>query len=132
MRMSDLPPAPPRAPAPAPAPAPARIMRTRAPPHTPAYTPPRARGRPRIVTAETVDRALKLRAAGCGWTEIGLRLGLRSETCRRAVWEARCVRKAVVNSRDPQVTVGAVPVARSGGRAVGNSLTARSETCGEG
>jgi hypothetical protein len=56
-----------------------------------------APGRPRVITAERVRAIAVLRAEGLTWPKIGLQLGLKPETCRRAVWASRRAGTAVEN-----------------------------------
>lgn len=55
-------------------------------------------GRPRKVTAERIEEAHRLRAEGLSWEAVGQRLGLKAETCRRAVWAVKKASRAVGNS----------------------------------
>jgi hypothetical protein len=54
-------------------------------------------GRPRKATPEKVGEIERLRAEGLTWPQIGSRLGLNSETCRRALWAVKKARRAVGN-----------------------------------
>jgi hypothetical protein len=58
-------------------------------------------GRPRRATTEKVEEAARLHSESLPWKQIGLRLGLNPETCRRALWVVRKSRKAVGNSPAP-------------------------------
>ena len=49
-------------------------------------------GRPRIVTPELVRKAVDLRAEGKPWATVAQHVGLKAETCRRAVLDMRRVR----------------------------------------
>lgn len=57
----------------------------------------RAAGRPRVITPENVRAIALLRAEGLTWPKIGLQLGMKPETCRRAVWASRKAGRAVEN-----------------------------------
>jgi hypothetical protein len=57
----------------------------------------RSPGRPRKVTPAGIEEAVRLRSEGLSWEGVGRRLGLKPETCRRAVWAARKGRRAVGN-----------------------------------
>ncbi len=46
-------------------------------------------GRQRRVTDEQAKKAAALRKSGLGWVEIAQRVGLKTETARRAAWEWR-------------------------------------------
>lgn len=70
---------------------------------------PHPGGRPRQLTPEKLLQVSALRAARISWREIGLRLALRPETCRRAYWELRKAQTSVGNSSEP------LPHAPSGG-----------------
>ncbi len=54
-------------------------------------------GRPRLVTREAVDRALSLREQGVPWAKVAQHVGLRAETCRRAVLDRRRAVRAAEN-----------------------------------
>jgi hypothetical protein len=54
-------------------------------------------GRPRQLTREKVEEAARLRAEGLQWEAIGQRLGLKAETCRRALWAVKKAGRAVGN-----------------------------------
>jgi hypothetical protein len=70
--------------------------------HPPNSNPPkRTSGRPRKVTLERIEEAVRLRSEGLTWEGVGQRLGLKPETCRRAVWAVRKVRGAVGNPPGP-------------------------------
>lgn len=49
----------------------------------------RPNGRPRRISAEQVTEAIKLRKAGTAWAEVAKRVGLKAETARWAVHQAR-------------------------------------------
>ncbi len=55
-------------------------------------------GRPRRVTRELAEEVERLRVAGLKWKEIARRVGLPSETCRRASWLLSRARRTVHNS----------------------------------
>jgi hypothetical protein len=57
-------------------------------------------GRPRIVGPEHVRLIANLRGSKLSWKEIGLRLGLKPETCRRALWAVKKSGRAVGNPPD--------------------------------
>jgi hypothetical protein len=61
-------------------------------------TPKHPGGRPKQVTGEQVEEAARLRDSGLPWKQIGLRLALNPETCRRARWVVKRSRLAVGNS----------------------------------
>ena len=70
--------------------------------HAPNPKPPkRTPGRPRKVTPERIEEAVQLRSEGLTWEGVGQRLGLKPETCRRAVWAVRKARGAVGNPPGP-------------------------------
>jgi hypothetical protein len=54
-------------------------------------------GRPRLVTAEIAQKIATFRSEGLSWPAIGQRLGLKPETCRRALWVVRNAPEAVGN-----------------------------------
>jgi hypothetical protein len=54
-------------------------------------------GRPRKATPEKTAEIERLRTGGLTWPEIGRRLQLNPETCRRAAWAAKKARRAVGN-----------------------------------
>lgn len=51
-----------------------------------------------MLTPEIIDQIAYLRSVRYAWREIGLLLGLKPETCRRALWAAKRARRAVGNS----------------------------------
>ncbi|MCI4331371.1 MAG: hypothetical protein L3K19_05940 [Thermoplasmata archaeon] len=55
-----------------------------------------------MVTEATLGAILALRSERYGWKQIGLTLGLKPETCRRAVWAAKKASRTVGN---PPATV---------------------------
>lgn len=59
---------------------------------------PHPGGRPRVFTQEIVLQIEILRREGAIWSEVGNRLGLRPQSCRRAWWEARKAQRGVGNS----------------------------------
>jgi hypothetical protein len=56
------------------------------------------RGRPRIVTPEKFEQIARLRGSGAKWEEVGRKVGLKPETCRRALWAVKKARGSVGNS----------------------------------
>ena len=54
-----------------------------------------SRGRHRLVTPDRSAQIAELRSHGSQWKEIGLRLGLNPETCRRAFWAHKMAQKTV-------------------------------------
>jgi DNA invertase Pin-like site-specific DNA recombinase len=65
-------------------------------------------GRPRKVTPELARRAAHLRGSGLAWREVAQRVGLRIETCRKAVWQIQHAARGVVNP-PPLETVRSTP-----------------------
>lgn len=61
----------------------------------------RGAGRPRKATAGKMAEIERLRADRLSWPEIGRRVGLNPETCRRAIWAVRKARSAVGNPPAP-------------------------------
>jgi hypothetical protein len=57
----------------------------------------RPRGRPKKATPAKIAEIGELRRLGVPWVQVGLRLGLNPETCRRALWAVRKARRAVEN-----------------------------------
>lgn len=62
--------------------------------------PRRRPGRPRLVTGWLVLRTVELRRSGWKWKDIGREVGLAPETCRRAVYDFRRLRRTVGNPDD--------------------------------
>lgn len=58
-------------------------------------------GRPRRLTPEVLQQIVILHYLKRPWKEIGLAVGLASETCRRADWERRKAPGTVGNSPVP-------------------------------
>jgi DNA invertase Pin-like site-specific DNA recombinase len=54
-------------------------------------------GRPRLVTPELVSKALELRLKGEQWSSVAQHVGLKAETCRRAVLDYRKAAGAAQN-----------------------------------
>jgi hypothetical protein len=52
-------------------------------------------GRPRKITPESTRTIATLRSARLSWRDIGERLSLNPETCRRALWAAKKASGAV-------------------------------------
>jgi hypothetical protein len=67
----------------------------------PEATHSRRVGRPRVATPEKTSEIEHLRVAGLTWPEIGTRLALNPETCRRALWAVKKSRRGVGNPADP-------------------------------
>ena len=55
-------------------------------------------GRPRLVTSVALETIAGLRLERYSWKQIGLRVGLNPETCRRALWAVKKAGRAVGNS----------------------------------
>jgi hypothetical protein len=68
---------------------------------------PGRRGRPPKVGPLDLSEIETLRSAGKHWKEIGLELGLKPETCRRALWAVKKSQKGVGNS--PERPLGPFP-----------------------
>ncbi len=60
-------------------------------------------GRPRRVTPELTSRVVKLRADGLRWSEVAQRVGLPSETCRKAAYLLKRSRGAVDNPQPSEM-----------------------------
>jgi DNA invertase Pin-like site-specific DNA recombinase len=66
-------------------------------------------GRPRKVTPELARRAAHLRGSGLAWREVAQRVGLRIETCRKAVWQIQHAARGVVNSQASEMVAPTPP-----------------------
>lgn len=65
-------------------------------------------GRPRRVTPEIASRIQSLREGGLAWADVARRVGLPSETCRKAAWLVKRAGRTVDNP-PPSPTLPAAP-----------------------